>query len=401
MKEVKLKDIPELRVLGRTNGKLDPLTVFWHASGIEVSVRASELWLEVSASYTVCEPWIVVLIDGEVLQRRPLAAGTERILLFRGLDPGRVRNVRVLRDTQPMQPDPEMVLQFSSFLLPEEGEFLPAAPYKRKIEFIGDSITTGEGSIGTGEDNEWSPIYFDVPLSYTKMTAELLDAEYRCFSQGGWGAYVSWDRNFDNAVPRYFDRLCAFLKDSPEYRALGAYEPWDFASWQPDYVVINLGTNDCSGIYGYLNMAADAKESGGAVDPRFSLVSAEELRESAESEHRIRAELSAFAAAGREFLKKLRAWYPAAHIIWCYGMLDQPQAETIKHILEEEVVGEYRRESGDGGAEYLELPATLPGEFGCRMHPGPASHRKAAALLSGHILKLESGDKEDRGGACR
>ena len=49
MKEYKLGDLPEssLHIYGRNSGILDPLTLFWTASGVEVCVKASELWVEV------------------------------------------------------------------------------------------------------------------------------------------------------------------------------------------------------------------------------------------------------------------------------------------------------------------------------------------------------------------
>ena len=33
-----MKEIPYLRILGRTNGSLEPVTLFWTASGIELNV---------------------------------------------------------------------------------------------------------------------------------------------------------------------------------------------------------------------------------------------------------------------------------------------------------------------------------------------------------------------------
>lgn len=42
MKEYKLGDLPEssLHIYGRNSGILDPLTLFWTASGVEVCVKA-------------------------------------------------------------------------------------------------------------------------------------------------------------------------------------------------------------------------------------------------------------------------------------------------------------------------------------------------------------------------
>ncbi len=36
-----MKEIPYLRILGRTNGSLEPVTLFWTASGIELNVKSN------------------------------------------------------------------------------------------------------------------------------------------------------------------------------------------------------------------------------------------------------------------------------------------------------------------------------------------------------------------------
>ena len=41
--EYKLTQIEHLKVNGRTTGCLEPLTLFWTASGFEVNVKAAEL----------------------------------------------------------------------------------------------------------------------------------------------------------------------------------------------------------------------------------------------------------------------------------------------------------------------------------------------------------------------
>ena len=39
-------EIPQLRILGRNDGLRDPLNVYWHGGGVEMNIRASELWLD-------------------------------------------------------------------------------------------------------------------------------------------------------------------------------------------------------------------------------------------------------------------------------------------------------------------------------------------------------------------
>ena len=58
LREYAFNEVGSLKVHGRTNGCLNPLTLFWTASGFEVNVTGSELWLEVEGDYSVQEPWI-------------------------------------------------------------------------------------------------------------------------------------------------------------------------------------------------------------------------------------------------------------------------------------------------------------------------------------------------------
>ena len=103
---------------------------------------------------------------------------------------------------------------------------------ERRIEFIGDSITSGMGNeapLDGKDDNLAEKNNF---LAYGAITARKLNAEYSSISQSGIGIMVSW---FDFTMPDYFLQLNAHeLNDSR----------WDFQQWQPHVVVINLFQND-------------------------------------------------------------------------------------------------------------------------------------------------------------
>ena len=144
MSEVKRYTLPEVPHLvhGRTNGSLTPLTLFWTAAGLELNVRGSELWVEFTADWDIHEPWYSFMVNGEFFSRRMAQKGTERVCVFRGMDPEKVKNVRIFKDTQAMNADPESVLQINA--VETDGEFLPVPERNLKIEFIGDSITSGE-----------------------------------------------------------------------------------------------------------------------------------------------------------------------------------------------------------------------------------------------------------------
>ncbi|MDG0795184.1 GDSL family lipase [Cohnella ginsengisoli] len=236
-----LSEIAHTKVHGRTTGRLDPLTLFWTGSGVEWNVKTSELWIEVEADYDDCEPWISVLVNGAWVGRQMVAAGRQWLCVFRSMNGAAVKNVRVVKDTQAMSGDPGCLLQIRSVRC--DGEFLPVAGKPRKIEFVGDSITSGEGAIGATCEQDWIPMWFSAIDNYAAMTAEALDAEYRILSQSGWGVVTGWDNNPHSSLPAYYEQVCGLLTGERN-RELGALEANDFAAWQPDVVVVNLGTND-------------------------------------------------------------------------------------------------------------------------------------------------------------
>ncbi len=88
-------------------------------------------------------------------------------------------------------------------------------------------------------------MFFSSLRDYAYLTAKELDAEYRVFSQSGWGVCNTWDNNPNGALPKYYRQICGLMK-SDMNEELGGNENFDFSSWQPDVIVVNLGTNDAS-----------------------------------------------------------------------------------------------------------------------------------------------------------
>ena len=106
-----MKEIPYLRILGRTNGSLEPVTLFWTASGIELNVKATEIWVKIRSDYDVFEPWVDVIVDGVLSQRLMVNKGEQEICLFRNMERDKVRNVKLLRDTPAFPTDEKTLLQ--------------------------------------------------------------------------------------------------------------------------------------------------------------------------------------------------------------------------------------------------------------------------------------------------
>ena len=88
--------------------------------------------------------------------------------------------------------------------LETEGEFLPYRENKvLKIEFVGDSITTGFGVRAKKADEEYTTATQDVTLSYAYLTARALTAEANYLAASGWGLYKS--KYAEHAIPDFYD----------------------------------------------------------------------------------------------------------------------------------------------------------------------------------------------------
>ena len=111
---------------------------------------------------------------------------------------------------------------------------------KKKVEFIGDSITCGFGNdvdpipCGSGDWYDQHNGY----MAYGPQLARTLDFDYVLSSVSGYGMYRNWnDEHQDEPIiPDVYENL---------YLNKDASKPYDFA-FQPTLVSICLGTNDLS-----------------------------------------------------------------------------------------------------------------------------------------------------------
>ncbi|WP_040950887.1 SGNH/GDSL hydrolase family protein [Gorillibacterium massiliense] len=356
LKEQLLSDVNHFKIHGRTTGERSPLTLFWTGSAVEFNAKGSELWVEIEASYDQLEPWISIVINGVPISRQMVTAGRRWFCVFRGMNSQVIKNVRIVKDTQAMSSDPSCSLQIRGVKF--DGDFLPVDEKPYKIEFIGDSITSGEGAIGAKAEEDWIPMWFSALDNYAAMTADALNADYSILSQSGWGVMAGWDNNPYCNLPDYYEKVCGLLSGDKN-AALGAFREHDFASWQPDAVVVNLGTND----WNAFQMPAWRDEKTGQTHKL-----------------RLNEDLAAFEQAVQHFLAKLRKHNGRAHIVWAYGLLGFPMMPAIYRAVDA-----YKRETGDAKVSVFQLPAMTEETVGARYHPGKAAHAWAAEALAEYL----------------
>lgn len=354
------------KVHGRTDETQLPLPLFWNGSGVEVNVTGTELWIDIEVDFDMYEPWAGCAINGAFMSRQMLPAGRFQICLFRGMSQDSVKNVRFFRELQAMSEDNAnhvLIHGFSS-----DGAFLPVPDRKYKLEFIGDSITSGEGTYGAKEEMDWIPMFMSASKNYAVMVSHALDADYRLISQGGWGVYCGWDNNPNNNLPSCYEKICGLLKGETNER-LGALKPYPFHAWQPDAVIVNLGTNDAS-----------AFSQPAWQDP----VTGESFQQRTGSDGAYnREDMAEFQKAVIDFLTLIRKNNPASFIVWTYGMLDYELTLPIT-----DAINTYRKQTGDNKVSFLQLPATTEETVGSRCHPGVPSHKRAAKILIEYLQKL-------------
>ncbi|MEM6804306.1 MAG: GDSL-type esterase/lipase family protein [Bacteroidota bacterium] len=181
---------------------------------------------------------------------------------------------------------------FYGFEPGEETEFEMPFMKKRRIEFYGNSITAAYAVEDYSDKDSPDSTYTNFYHSYAARTARHFQANYDAIVRSGIGITVSW---VPVIMPEIWDRLDPTDPDSK----------WDFSlKPNPDVVVVNLLQNDSWLINmpdypEYKKRFPDRKPSIEYVTARY-----------------------------QDFLRNIRAQYPAAHIISMLGNMDITQASS-------------------------------------------------------------------------
>lgn len=231
----------------------------------------------------------------------------------------------------------------------EEGASIsPVGAKKHSIEFIGDSITCGYGVDDEDENHSFKTSTEDVTKAYAYRTAQALDADYSMFSISGYGIISGWtgdgQKKPEQAVPQYYGSL------GFSYGNFAGTAPqdiqWDFTRWQPELIVINLGTNDDS------YCGSDEEKRRDYID------------------------------SYKAFLGTVRKKNPDAHIICSLGIMGVNLYPSV-----EEMYLEYKKESGDDNISVFKFTPQNGAEDGLAAdwHPTAKTHGKAAEALEAEI----------------
>ena len=111
----------------------------------------------------------------------------------------------------------------------ENGEILPfLTPHTKKMEFYGASTTSGFGILGKKED-PFTLKTEDSSLSFSYQVPYQLGYETSVISYSGMSMALKFHQPF--TLLDVYDKIDGTI-------------PWDFSNYHPDYIVIDIGTND-------------------------------------------------------------------------------------------------------------------------------------------------------------
>lgn len=244
---------------------------------------------------------------------------------------------------------PMSVVSILYFITDEEAALLPTPEKKRKLEFIGDSITCGYGVDDDNPEHPFSTATEDVTKAYAYQTAQLLDADYSMVSYSGYGIYSGYtegERNTSELVPPFYTKY-GFSRGTINKQSITMAD-WDFDSYQPDVVVLNLGTNDDS-------FCQDFPER----QEEFSRLYA-------------------------QFLQTIRNYNPDAYILCTYGMMNQRLIPYIKKAIDS-----YQAECKDENISFFPLALQSESDgYGADYHPSIITHTKTAKVLAEKIREI-------------
>jgi len=273
--------------------------------------------------------YIEIIIDGKDPYRVELTDKTNVINVPAGLADTE-HTVIICKDTESNIGYIDFIGFRCEKLLP-----LPSKP-SRKIEYIGDSITSG-----TGMDQSLIPCgkgqWFDqhnAYMSYGALTSRNLNAQWQLTALAGVGLVHSCcDMNV--LMPQIYDKV--FLR--------GDTITWDFKAYRPDVVTICLGQND-----------------GPKQDS------------------------TVFCSAYVNFIKSIRQQYPQADII----CLSSPMGDsTLTNVLKRYLKAITSSLHASGDKKIHRYFFSRQYHNGCGGHPDLDEHKLIADELTAYIKQLK------------
>lgn len=200
--------------------------------GIAIRLRVNAAVVRARIDASSDDVFFNVSVDSKAPRRIRLHKGINDVELLRADLPG-VHALELVRRTESWQG----VCELLGFSVAEGAILAPAALPDRRMLFIGDSVTCGEGTEAADTPGVLGAERSNASASYGAELARRLLAQVHLVSYGGRGIIMDWQGIRDtNNAPVFYGLA---LPDDPNC-------PWDPRSYVPDVIGICLGTNDFS-----------------------------------------------------------------------------------------------------------------------------------------------------------
>lgn len=300
-------------------------------SGTEIRARFSGPGLSLVLQDTAVSHYDVS-VDGGAPVLLIVTGGPQPYEVATGLGPGE-HDVVVTKRTETITG----VTQLFGFV----GKLvLSSAPSGRRIEIVGDSITCGYGVLGPNETCHFSASTESEPLAWGAIAAKQLAALHTVVAVSGLGVLRNYGGDTTETMPERYDR--ALANDASSL--------WDHHAFEPDVIVVSLGTNDFA---------------GGKGDPGAD-----------------------FEVAYTSFLATVRAKHPHARIVAATSPMLSDSNRTRLHAYLAGAIAT-RQAAGDTGVSFVDIDEQSEADgYGCDYHPSGATQRKMAAKLVAHVKPL-------------
>ena len=353
-----------VKMLGRSVYFEDALWFANSAAGVEFKATGSQVTFNLKISGDPTR--IGIYVNDKLVQRGLVGVKgkPKKCSVTAALENGE-NSVKLIK----LSEGPQSSMSIQSIELDEGASIKPAEAKEKKMEFIGDSITCGYGidlplkDPETNKNNSFSTVSEDASKTYAYQIAEMFDADVNFFSGSGYGIWCNYGGGRDNIMEKYYDQVGPHTWNSvsaSDYTLIESFD-WDFKNYQPDCVVINLGTNDWS----YFQSKGDTDD---------------------------------FEESYINFLKMVRKGSPDAKIVCTLGLMGADLFEQI-----ENAVDDYKTETNDEEVYTFELePINAASEgYAVDYHPTVVSNTRAAADELGpyiaDVMGWQLGDLPDDG----